>query len=173
MLFPVCWRVGRTTCYCSLARVWAVQKLRMCERLRWQAALRCGAARHASKMSSDIWKATVRLVRNACVRGFVPLRLHVSLSLARMLTCSPEAKCADHGGLSLAHQARAAVAQMWVLAAHFEVRQLRLDAARKILGMAIGMAPKARTEAQAPSKSRPEASMLSVRGWQHVMQVLV
>lgn len=33
---------------------------------------------------------------------------------------------------------------MWVLAAQFEVRQLRLDAARKILGMAIGMAPKVR-----------------------------
>ena len=38
----------------------------------------------------------------------------------------------------------ACCAQMWVLAAQFEVRQLRLDAARKILGMAIGMAPKAR-----------------------------
>jgi len=49
------------------------------------------------------------------------------------------------------------VAQMWVLAAHFEVRQLRLDAARKILGMAIGMAPKVRTEAQAPRGNRPEA----------------
>lgn len=32
---------------------------------------------------------------------------------------------------------------MWILAAHFEVRQLRLDAARKIMGMGIGMAPKA------------------------------
>ena len=28
------------------------------------------------------------------------------------------------------------------MAAQFEVRQLRLDAARKILGMAIGMCPK-------------------------------
>ena len=30
------------------------------------------------------------------------------------------------------------------MAAQFEVRQLRLDAARKILGMAIGMCPKVR-----------------------------
>ncbi len=33
-------------------------------------------------------------------------------------------------------------AKMWVLAAQLEVRQRRLDAARKILGMAIGLAPK-------------------------------
>ena len=42
----------------------------------------------------------------------------------------------------------ACCAQMWVLAAQFEVRQLRLDAARKILGMAIGMAPKVRAAAE-------------------------
>lgn len=34
--------------------------------------------------------------------------------------------------------------QIWIMAAQFEVRQLRLDAARKILGMAIGMCPKVR-----------------------------
>ncbi len=34
--------------------------------------------------------------------------------------------------------------QMWILAAQFEVRQ-RLDAARKILGMSLGMCPKDRT----------------------------
>ncbi|KAJ9514841.1 hypothetical protein QJQ45_028615, partial [Haematococcus lacustris] len=34
---------------------------------------------------------------------------------------------------------------LWVLAAKLEVRAKRLDAARKILGMAIGMAPKDRT----------------------------
>ncbi|GMH39793.1 hypothetical protein BSKO_07691 [Bryopsis sp. KO-2023] len=33
-------------------------------------------------------------------------------------------------------------AKIWILAAHFEIRQKRLDAARKILGMAIGMVPK-------------------------------
>jgi crooked neck len=33
-------------------------------------------------------------------------------------------------------------AKIWVLAAQLEVRQRRLDAARKILGMAIGLAPK-------------------------------
>ena len=32
--------------------------------------------------------------------------------------------------------------QVWLLAAQLEVRQLRLDAARKILGMALGMCPK-------------------------------
>ncbi|PRW59332.1 Crooked neck 1 [Chlorella sorokiniana] len=32
--------------------------------------------------------------------------------------------------------------KIWIMAAQFEVRQLRLDAARKILGMAIGMCPK-------------------------------
>ena len=37
-----------------------------------------------------------------------------------------------------------ALAQVWVLAAQFEIRQLRLPAARKILGMAIGMCPKAK-----------------------------
>jgi hypothetical protein len=47
---------------------------------------------------------------------------------------------------------------MWVLAAHFEVRQLRLDAARKILGMAIGMAPKVRSEAQTPCETRLESA---------------
>lgn len=35
--------------------------------------------------------------------------------------------------------------QMWILAAQFEVRQLRLDAARKILGLSLGMCPKDRT----------------------------
>lgn len=35
--------------------------------------------------------------------------------------------------------------QMWILAAQFEVRQQRLDAARKILGMSLGMCPKDRT----------------------------
>lgn len=34
---------------------------------------------------------------------------------------------------------------MWILAAQFEVRQLRLDAARKILGLSLGMCPKDRT----------------------------
>jgi hypothetical protein len=34
------------------------------------------------------------------------------------------------------------VLQLWVLAAKLEVRAKRLDAARRILGMAIGMAPK-------------------------------
>ena len=32
--------------------------------------------------------------------------------------------------------------QVWVLAAQFEIRQLRLASARKILGMALGMRPK-------------------------------
>ena len=32
--------------------------------------------------------------------------------------------------------------QVWLLAAQLEVRQLRLDSARKILGMALGMCPK-------------------------------
>jgi hypothetical protein len=32
--------------------------------------------------------------------------------------------------------------QLWVLAAKLEVRCKRVDAARRILGMAIGMAPK-------------------------------
>ena len=35
-------------------------------------------------------------------------------------------------------------AQVWVLAAQFEVRQLRLDKARTIMGMALGMSPKHR-----------------------------
>ncbi len=35
--------------------------------------------------------------------------------------------------------------QIWVLAAKLEVRQKRLDSARKILGMALGMAPKDKT----------------------------
>lgn len=32
--------------------------------------------------------------------------------------------------------------KIWIMAAQFEIRQLRLDAARKILGMGIGMCPK-------------------------------
>jgi crooked neck len=32
--------------------------------------------------------------------------------------------------------------KIWVMAANFEIRQKRLDAARKILGLAIGLAPK-------------------------------
>lgn len=35
-------------------------------------------------------------------------------------------------------------AQIWILAAQFEIRQLNLNAARKILGTAIGMAPKSK-----------------------------
>ena len=32
--------------------------------------------------------------------------------------------------------------QIWLMAAQFEIRQHRLDAARKILGMALGICPK-------------------------------
>ena len=32
--------------------------------------------------------------------------------------------------------------QVWILAAQHEIRQLRLDKARTILGMALGMCPK-------------------------------
>ena len=35
--------------------------------------------------------------------------------------------------------------QVWVLAAQFEIRQLSMDAARKILGRSLGMCPKDRT----------------------------
>lgn len=35
-------------------------------------------------------------------------------------------------------------AQVWLLAAQLEIRQQRLSAARKILGMALGMCPKAK-----------------------------
>lgn len=35
-------------------------------------------------------------------------------------------------------------AKLWIMAAKFEVRQKRVDSARKILGMGIGMAPKER-----------------------------
>ncbi len=38
-----------------------------------------------------------------------------------------------------------ALAQVWVLAAKLEVRCKRLDAARRILGMALGVAPKEKT----------------------------
>jgi crooked neck len=34
--------------------------------------------------------------------------------------------------------------QIWIMAAHFEVRQMQLTAARKILGRGIGMCPKAK-----------------------------
>ena len=37
------------------------------------------------------------------------------------------------------------VVQIWILAAQFEVRQLRMVEARKILGMSLGMCPKDRT----------------------------
>lgn len=37
------------------------------------------------------------------------------------------------------------LAQLWVLAAKLEVRARRLDAARRILGMALGVAPKDKT----------------------------
>ena len=35
-------------------------------------------------------------------------------------------------------------AQIWIMAAQFEIRQMRLPAARKLLGTAIGMCPKAK-----------------------------
>ena len=44
--------------------------------------------------------------------------------------------------LSLALKPAVCAVQMWILAAKLEVRSKRLEAARKILGMAIGMAPK-------------------------------
>lgn len=40
---------------------------------------------------------------------------------------------------------RLIVLQIWILAAQFEVRQLRMVEARKILGMSLGMCPKDRT----------------------------
>ncbi len=48
---------------------------------------------------------------------------------------------------------------MWVLAAQFEVRQLRLDAARKIMGMAIGMAPKVAPSFQVQRRGRAHLCM--------------
>ena len=43
--------------------------------------------------------------------------------------------------------------QVWIMAAQFEVRQLRLPAARKLLGTAIGMCPKAKLFKCAPCRS--------------------
>ena len=40
---------------------------------------------------------------------------------------------------------RLGVLQIWILAAQFEVRQLRMVEARKILGMSLGLCPKDRT----------------------------
>lgn len=37
------------------------------------------------------------------------------------------------------------ITQVWILAAQFEIRQLSMDAARKILGRSLGMCPKDRT----------------------------
>ena len=45
-------------------------------------------------------------------------------------------KLIPHGAFSFS--------KIWILAAKFEIRQKRLDAARKILGTAIGLAPKAK-----------------------------
>lgn len=47
--------------------------------------------------------------------------------------------------------------QVWVMAAQFEIRQLRLDAARKIMGMAIGMCPKVEPPTTAPRVERAAA----------------
>uniref|UniRef100_A0A1D1ZQ99 Crooked neck-like protein 1 n=1 Tax=Auxenochlorella protothecoides TaxID=3075 RepID=A0A1D1ZQ99_AUXPR len=44
--------------------------------------------------------------------------------------------------LKLIPHAAFTFSKIWIMAAQFEVRQLRLDAARRILGMALGMAPK-------------------------------
>ena len=40
------------------------------------------------------------------------------------------------------YEVRCIELQIWIYAAQFEIRQQRLDAARKILGMAIGLCPK-------------------------------
>lgn len=47
--------------------------------------------------------------------------------------------------------------KLWVLAAKFELRQMELGRARKLLGQAIGMAPKARYSAVTRS-SGPDMS---------------
>lgn len=44
--------------------------------------------------------------------------------------------------LKLIPHAAFTFAKVWIMAAQFEIRQLRLDAARKIMGTAIGMCPK-------------------------------
>lgn len=44
----------------------------------------------------------------------------------------------------LAELSRACM-QVWILAAQFEIRQLSMDAARKVLGRSLGMCPKDRT----------------------------
>lgn len=44
--------------------------------------------------------------------------------------------------LKLLPHKRFTFAKVWTQFAEFEVRQLQLDAARKIMGTAIGMAPK-------------------------------
>ena len=58
--------------------------------------------------------------------------------------------------------------QVWIMAAQFEVRQLRLDAARKILGMAIGMCPKVGTACRPLS-----AAWLMLRLWEPWQQRLL
>lgn len=47
--------------------------------------------------------------------------------------------------LHLLIQTNCCTLQLWVLAANLEVRAKRVDAARRIMGMAIGMAPKDKT----------------------------
>lgn len=58
-------------------------------------------------------------------------------------------------------------AQVWIMAAQFEIRQLRLDAARKILGMAIGMCPKVGArpaQPPPPASTQPTPCLRSKRG---------
>jgi crooked neck len=55
--------------------------------------------------------------------------------------------------------------KIWIMAAQFEIRQLRLDAARKILGMGIGMCPKVGAGSGLGADCRTCASHVALRMW--------
>lgn len=75
------------------------------------------------------WSIDVSVAFRAAIGGFcICSVLHASLRV--------------HAAQSSAQHAHAA--QVWILAAQFEIRQLNLDKARTILGMALGICPKSK-----------------------------
>ncbi len=80
------------------------------------------------------------------------MRAHAPACHTTFCVCNAAAVRSGCTNLSLSNACASALfvikqlfLQMWILAAQFEVRQMRLDAARRILGMSLGMCPKDRT----------------------------
>jgi len=123
-------------------------------RLEEEAAAASKSDRSRAAMGSDVDYSKVRNAYEMAVAAVPPVAekrfwqryvyLWIKYALFEELVAGDAERTREvyRTCLKLIPHATFTFAKVWVLAAQFEVRQRRLDAARKIFGMAIGMCPK-------------------------------